>query len=251
MIAADNERRVALVTGGSRGIGLDIALRLAREGFAVTVAARKEAGVAAAVERITGATGAPAFGVAADMADEGALGRLATQHTERFGRLDVLVLAAGLGAEEPVAAIRTKAYDLQMNVNLRAPVLLVRELLPLLRTTAAANPDHGARVVALSSITGVAAEAGLSVYGATKAALLSFCETLSLEESGNGVNATAVAPGYVDTDMTAHLHGRLERESMLGVSDVSEMVLGLTRLSARAVVPSIVISRAGSHLWRA
>ncbi|AEA26158.1 SDR family NAD(P)-dependent oxidoreductase [Pseudonocardia benzenivorans] len=251
MIDRDNGRRVALVTGGSRGIGGDIARRLAGEGFSVTVAARQEAGVTAACEKIAGETGAEVHGVAANMADEDALVRLAAEHTDRFGRLDVLVLAAGLGAEEPVAAMRTKAFDLQIGVNLRAPVLLVRELLPLLRETAAANPRHGSRVVALSSITGVAAEAGLSAYGASKAGLVSFCETLSLEESRNGVNATAVAPGYVDTDMTAHLEGRLERSSMLTVDDVSEMVLGLTRLSARAVVPSIVISRAGTQLWRA
>ncbi|WP_246245290.1 SDR family NAD(P)-dependent oxidoreductase, partial [Pseudonocardia bannensis] len=243
--------RVALVTGGSRGIGAEIARRLAGEGFALTVAARQEAGVTAVVEQLRAEFGVEVLGVVANMAKDEDVARLAAAHEERFGRLDLLVLGAGMGIDEPVAAVRPKAYDLQLAVNLRAPVLLVSQLLPLLRSTAKANPAAGARVVALASITGVAGEAGLAVYGASKAALISFCETLSLEESAGGVSATAVAPGYVDTDMTEHLRDRLDRSAMLTVDDVAELVLSLTRLSAAAVVPTMVVTRAGPQMWRA
>ncbi|WP_338051253.1 SDR family oxidoreductase [Pseudonocardia acidicola] len=239
------------MTGGSRGIGAEIARRLAGEGFALTVAARQQAGVTTAVEQLRAEFGVEVHGVAANMASADDVARLAVEHSEHFDRLDLLVLGAGMGTDERIADLRPKAYDLQLAVNLKAPVLLVRELLPLLRATAEANPATGARVVALASITGVAGEAGLSVYGASKAALISFCETLSLEESAGGVSATALAPGYVDTDMTEHLRDRLDRDAMLTVGDVAELVLSLTRLSAAAVVPSIVVTRAGPQLWRA
>ncbi|WP_159921127.1 MULTISPECIES: SDR family oxidoreductase [Nocardia] len=119
------------------------------------------------------------------------------------------------------------------------------------RTRDTTDRERGAKIVALASITGVAAEAGLAAYGATKAALISLCETVSLEESGNGVSATAVSPGYVDTDMTAWKRDVLDRSAMLTTGDVAEMVLAITRLSRNAVVPNIVLSRAGDRLWRA
>lgn len=103
----------------------------------------------------------------------------------------------------------------------------------------------------LSSITGVYAEAGLSVYGAAKAALISLIATLNAEESANGGTATAIAPGYIDTEMTAWIHDRIPPERMLAVDDVVGMVDTLRRLSSRAVVPNIVMSRAGTDGYRA
>jgi 3-oxoacyl-[acyl-carrier protein] reductase len=79
---------------------------------------------------------------------------------------------------------------------------LVQQSLPLLREAANHDSRTGAKVIGLASITGVYVEAGLGIYGATKAALLSLIETVNLEESGNGVTATAIAPAYVDTDMS-------------------------------------------------
>jgi short-subunit dehydrogenase len=105
--------------------------------------------------------------------------------------------------------------------------------------------------VALASITGVYAEAGLAVYGATKAALISLTETLNVEESGNGVSATALAPAYVDTDMSAWIHDTIPPEAMIEVNDIVELVDALLRLSSRAVVPKIVVGRAGTDGYRA
>ena len=137
------------------------------------------------------------------MAVENDVRRLAAEHAAHFGRLDLLVLNAGVGTSGPIAELPVKTYDLTLAVNLRAAFILLQETLPLLRKTAALEPERGAKIVALASIAGVSGEANLGAYAASKAALISLCQTVTLEESGNGVTATALCPGFVDTDMAA------------------------------------------------
>jgi NAD(P)-dependent dehydrogenase (short-subunit alcohol dehydrogenase family) len=244
-------KRAALVTGGSRGIGARIAERLARDGAGVTIAARTEDTLRETARRCSADTGADVHAVPARMNDPDQVRALAAAHAEHFGRLDLLVLSAGTGTAGRVADMPATTYERMLDVNLRGPLTLIQECLPLLRATAATQPDRGAKIVAIASITGVAGEAGLAAYGASKAALISLCETVSLEESAAGVSATAISPGYVDTDMTAWKRDELDRSAMLTTDDVAELVLAVSRLSANAVVPNIVISRAGPALWRA
>lgn len=244
-------QRSALVTGASRGIGLEIARRLAGEGYDLTVSARRLDGLLDAAEKLGAAAGVGVHPVAADLADEAEVAELVSSHGNRFDALDLLVLNAGVGADGQMAELSTKRYDLVLNVNLRSQFLLIQQALPLLKKAAALRPGTGARVVALASITGVAAEPRLSAYGASKAALISLCETLSLEESKNGVSATAISPGYVATDMTSNLPEPVDEATMLESSDIAELVVAVSRLSVKAVVPNIVVSRAGSAIWRA
>lgn len=244
-------RPTALITGASRGIGLDIARRLAAEGYALTVSARREAGLHQAAAQIAETSGTDVLPVPANLAVEDDVRRLAAAHDERFGSLDLLVLNGGLGSEGRVSDMALKTYDLTFTVNLRAQFLLIQQSLPLLRKAASEAPARGAKIVALASITGVVSEPGLAAYGASKAGLISLCETITLEESTHGVTATAIAPGYVDTDMTAWKRDELGQDAMLTTSDVAELVLAVTRLSARAVVPNIVLTRAGEQIWRA
>ncbi|MEV0063276.1 SDR family oxidoreductase [Nocardia sp. NPDC050718] len=241
----------ALITGASRGIGLGIANRLAQQGYSLTITAR-DADRLNAVATDLRALGAPGVvAVAADMADEDGIARLLAEHADRHATLSALILNAGVGTAGALADSSMKRFDKTVAVNVRALLQLVQGALPMLRAAAAADPAHGAKVVALSSITGVYAEAGLAVYGAAKAAMISLLATLNAEESGNGVTATAIAPAYVDTDMSAWIHDRIPPERMLAVNDVVEMVDSLLRLSARAVVPTIVMSRAGTDGYRA
>ncbi|WP_330256157.1 SDR family oxidoreductase [Nocardia sp. NBC_00565] len=243
--------RTALITGASRGIGLGIADRLARQGYSLTITARDADRLNTVADRLREGGAVDVAAVAADMSDaEGVAGVLA-EHSRRFGVLSALIMNAGVGYAEPVADASMRRFDKTFAVNLRAPLQLIQDALPLLRTAAAAEPARGAKVIALSSITGVYAEAGLSMYGAAKAALVSLVATLNAEESGRGVTATTIAPGYVDTDMSAWIHDRIPPEKMLMVNDVVEMVDSLLRLSARAVVPNIVMSRAGTDGYRA
>ena len=138
--------------------------------------------------------------VAGNMADEAGVKRVVAAHQERYGRLDVLVNCAGLGAGAPIADADTKRIDLQLDVNLRAPVLFYRECADLLR---AAGAEHrNALVINLSSISGKSGQPWLSVYSATKAGLIGFTQAMNKELDGDGIKSVALAPGFVDTPMT-------------------------------------------------
>jgi 3-oxoacyl-[acyl-carrier protein] reductase len=105
--------------------------------------------------------------------------------------------------------------------------------------------------VAVASILGIAAEPGLAAYSAAKAALISLCQSINGEESSAAVTATAIAPGYVDTEMSAWVHDRIDPAQMILPADIAELILALTRMSARSVVPLVTMSRASSSQWRA
>jgi len=241
----------ALVTGASRGIGLGIATRLAERGYGLTVSARDPERLGSVADRLLAAGASDVQALAGDIADEAYLGDLAAAHAARFDLLDALVLNAGVGSAGPLAEFHPRRFDKQVTLNLRAPFVLLQQVMPLLRRTAAARPARGAKVVALCSITGVYAEPGLAVYGATKAALTSLVRSVNREESGSGVCATAICPAYVDTDMATFVHERIPAEQMIEVSDVVAMVDACVHLSARTSVPEIVMARSSSDGLRA
>ncbi|MEV0685622.1 SDR family oxidoreductase [Nocardia sp. NPDC050378] len=243
--------RSALISGASRGIGLGIAKHLAQQGYSLTITARDVDRLRAVAAELRADGAAEVVVAAADMSDEEGVARVLAAHTDRFATMSALILNAGVGTAGPLAESSMRRFDKTMEVNVRAPIQLIQGALPLLRAGAREDPGRGAKVIALSSITGVYAEAGLAVYGAAKAALISLLATLNAEESGNGVTATAIAPAYVDTEMSAWIHDKVPPEQMLAVNDIVEMVDALLRLSARAVVPAIVMSRAGTDGYRA
>jgi NAD(P)-dependent dehydrogenase (short-subunit alcohol dehydrogenase family) len=244
-------RRSALVTGGSRGIGAAIADRLGRDGFDLTLVARKAEALQRTADEIRARHHVRVRTVVANLAVEDDVRRVVPDHRAEFAGLDVLVLNAGVGAIEPLAEATSRMYHRLIDVNLRAPMLLIQDALPILRSSAAREPRFGAKIIALSSITGVVSEVGHGMYGATKAALTSICETVSVEESLVGVTATAISPGYVDTDMAEWKRGELEEGAMLRADDVAEIAMAITRLSAGAIIPNIVLSRKGDRVWRA
>lgn len=223
----------ALVTGGSSGIGLAVARMLRDEGYALTLVARQPKKLAAAAEEIG------AEPVAANLADDTECVRAVKSHAERWNGMDVLVHCAGVGVGGSFGALDTKRIDLQLDVNLRATLLVTREALPLLRES------HGT-IVTLASIAGTIPTPGLAVYGATKAALVSFTGSLNREEAEHGVRATAICPAFVATRMT-HWTG-IPPDEMIQPEDVVELIRAILRLGPRARVPSIVVERVGDVL---
>jgi NAD(P)-dependent dehydrogenase (short-subunit alcohol dehydrogenase family) len=237
--------RAALVTGASSGIGLAIAHVLGEEGHGLTVAARRPEKLDAAAGELRKA-GFDVEVVAGNMADEEDVARVVAAHRERFGRLDVLVNGAGIGVGAPVADMVTKRVDLQIDVNLRAPILFYHATADLLR---AAGAEHGnALVVNLASISGKSGEAWLSVYSATKAGLIGFTEAMNKELNGEGVKSVALAPGFVDTPMADFIKETIPAEDMIRTSDIAEAVRFLLRLSPNCIVPEIVFKRPGESL---
>jgi NADP-dependent 3-hydroxy acid dehydrogenase YdfG len=220
----------ALVTGGSAGIGLAIARMLQDEGHELTLVARRPEPLEEA------ASGLGAHAVAANLADPDECVRVVAAHAERFGGMDVLVNSAGIGIGGSLGQQQTKAIALQLDVNLRSTLIVTREALPHLRRT----KGH---VVTLASIAGTIPTPGLAVYGATKAALISFTHSLNREEAEHGVRATAICPAFVATKMTDWTG--LPATDMIQVEDVAELVRTIVHLSPRARVPEVVIERVG------
>jgi NAD(P)-dependent dehydrogenase (short-subunit alcohol dehydrogenase family) len=223
--------KAALVTGGSSGIGLAIARMLRDEDYGVTLAARNPERLASA------ATELGAESVAGNVADEDDCERIVAEHRARFERLDVLVNSAGVGVAGRIEDLETKHWDLQLTVNLRSAFLVTRFALPLLK-------ESRGIVVNLSSIAGTMPAPGLAAYGAAKAGLISLTHSLNAEHGGDGVRATAICPGFVDTPMAAWTG--MQSEEMIQPADCAEVVRTLLRLSPRARIPQVVIERLGA-----
>jgi short-subunit dehydrogenase len=228
-----------------------VALSLAGQGYALTVTARR----AEALERTAAelrAAGSPRVeALAADMADHEALPGLVELHERTFGSMSALVLNAGVGTAGDLATFPMYRMRKTVDVNLVAPVILIQAALPLLRRWAETEPVAGAKVVAMSSITGVYAERELAIYGATKAGLLSLVDTLNREEARHGITASAVAPGYVATDMSAWTTDTIPVDEMIPVGDVVTIVEALMRLSRATSIARVVMSRSGSNGYQA
>jgi NAD(P)-dependent dehydrogenase (short-subunit alcohol dehydrogenase family) len=223
--------RAALVTGGSSGIGLAIARMLQEEGYALTLASRRAEKVEAAAAEL----GAEA--VAADVADPHECALLVAHHRDRYGRLDVLVNSAGIGIAGTVEDLPDKHFELQVGVNLRGLFNVTQAAIPLLR-------ESRGWIVNLASIAGTLPTPGLATYGATKAAVISLTRSLNEELDADGIRATALCPGFVDTPM-AQWSG-IAPDEMIRPEDCAEVVRMLLRLSPHARVPQVVIERAGS-----
>lgn len=241
----------ALVTGASRGIGLGVATRLARLGYGLTISARDRDTLETVAQQLLDQGATKVVPVVVDLGDPEAAQVLTTAHQREFTTLRALILNAGVGTAGPIAEFPKRRLDKTVAVNFAAPFALLQSALPMLRAAAQLQPELGAKVVAVTSITGTYAEAGLAAYGATKAALGSLIDTLNLEESRNGVTGSNIAPAYVDTAMSDWIKDRIPAEDMLEINDIVELVDAILRLSARAVVPKVVVSRAGAGLYEA
>ncbi len=236
--------RTALVTGGSSGIGLAIARALGQEGHALTVSARRPDKLDEAVEGLRG-EGFDAHAVPANMTNEDDILALAAAHRDRFGRLDVLVNNAGLGIGGPIADHETKKLDMQIGVNLRGTYLMTRECIPMLKE---AGAEQGrALIVNVSSIAGKFGQGWLAAYSATKAAVVGLTQATHIELAGEGVHATALCPGFVDTAMSDWVEG-VPKEQMIQTEDIAEAVRFLLRTSPACIVPEIQFVRPGDRL---
>ncbi len=237
--------RAAIVTGASRGIGLALAETLGEAGYGLTISARKPDRLEQTASELR-ERGFDVEHVAGNMSDEQAIRGVVERHRERFGRLDVLVNNAGIGIGAGAGEHQTKYIDLQLGVNLRAIVLFYRECLDMLR---AAGAEHkSALVVNLASLAGKSPSAWLSVYSATKAAVIGYTQSMNKELNNDGIKSVAFCPGFVDTDMAAFAENAVPREEMLKTSDIASALRFLLEVSPACVVPEIVFQRPGETL---
>jgi NAD(P)-dependent dehydrogenase (short-subunit alcohol dehydrogenase family) len=234
--------RAAIVTGGSGGIGLAIARALGERGYALTLSARRPEKLEAAVAGLRD-DGFELQTVPANVANEEELVGVFAAHKERYGRLDALANNAGVGIGSPIDQTETKFLDMQLAINLRSLIIGTREGMPLLRE---AGAEHGkALILNTASIAGKGGQAFLSIYGATKAAVINFTQATSRETVGSGIQCTALAPGFVDTAMTDFVKSEVPAEKMIQPSDIGAAVGFLLDLSPNCLIPEIVFNRAG------
>jgi len=189
--------------------------------------------------------------VAGDMADESALDQLIEHHSNAFGTLNALIIAAGVGSAGAISDYPLRRFDKLFAVNARGPFALVSRALPMLRQGAAKDPDRGGRIIALASVEGVYPDPGLAAYGAAKAALISLVRSINIEEGANGIVATAISPGFVDTDMSAWTTDTIPADTMLPVSDIVKVVDLVLSVSRSAVLPHVLMNRAGASAYHA
>jgi NAD(P)-dependent dehydrogenase (short-subunit alcohol dehydrogenase family) len=190
----DMTGRVAIVTGGSRGIGRAVAGGFAAMGARVVVASRKAEACERAAEEIT-AQGGTALAVPTHVGHLDQLEALVATTVDRFGGIDVVVNNAANALAQPLGAITPEAWQKSFDANLRAPVFLVQHALPHLRASA-----HAA-VVNVISAGAFTHGTYISMYVSAKAALLQMTRTMAAEFAGDAVRVNALAPGTVDTDM--------------------------------------------------
>jgi NAD(P)-dependent dehydrogenase (short-subunit alcohol dehydrogenase family) len=237
--------RAALVTGASSGIGLAIAHMLGEEGYALTVAARRPEKLEGAADELR-AKGYDVEHVAGNLGDEDVIKSVVAAHRERYGRLDVLINNAGVGIGAPVADIQTKFLDMQINTNFRSIPLFYRECIDMLR---AAGAEHrNALVVNTSSISGKFGQAWLSVYSATKFAVVGWTQAMYKELASEGIKSTALCPAFVDTPMTDFVKGQVEAQDMITPQDIAESVRLLLKVSPACIIPEIQFIRPSEDL---
>lgn len=233
--------RAALITGGSGGIGLAIARVLGEEGYGLTLSARRPEKLEEAVQPLRD-DGFEVLTVAANMTSEEDLVAVFGAQKERYGRLDALVNNAGVGIGAPLEEIQTKFLDMQLGVNLRALIIGTREGIPLLKE---AGAEHGkALIVNTASLAGKAGPGWLTIYGATKAAVINFSEGTQREVAKQGIQCTALAPGFVDTAMADFIKESIG-EPLIQPSDIGEAIRFLLHTSPSCHVPEIVFTRPG------
>ncbi len=237
--------RAAIVTGASSGIGLAIARMLGSEGYGLTVAARRPEKLEQAAQGLRD-EGFDVEHVAGNLGDEEVVKQVVAAHRDRFGRLDVLVNNAGVGIGAPVAEIQTKFLDIQLNTNLRSIVLFYRECIELLR---AAGAEHkNALVVNTASIAGIQGQAWLSIYAATKAAVVNWTVGMNKELAAEGIKSTALCPAFVDTPMTDFVKGQVAPEDMIRPEDIAIAVKAVMDMSPVCIVPEIRFVRPGDGI---
>jgi len=235
------DRKVALVTGGARGIGYAIAKRLSSDGYSIVVADILKDIAEETASRLS-SDGADCIAVAGDVSKPGDVDSMFSDTANRMGAIDILVNNAGITRDNFLMRIDEKDWDLVMNVNLKGSYLCSKA------ASRGMMKKRWGRIINISSVVGIMGNAGQSNYAASKAGLIGFTKSLAKELAGRNITANAIAPGFIETEMTKKLPDSA-REGFLSViplkragtpNDVAGIVSFLASDSAEYITGQVI-----------
>ena len=234
--------KVAIVTGASRGIGRAISLALAKEAATIVLAARAMDKLKQTAEQVT-AVGGKAEIVPTELTEEQSIKNLVKVTGERFARLDILVNNAGITHSAKLEETSTEDWDRCHQVNARAPFILCREALPLLKKAQAAY------IINIASVVGVKGYPLQSAYTASKHTLRGMTISLAEELRGSNIRVHLLCPGGVDTDLVQQVRPDIKKQDLMQPEEIAELVLYLVTHKGNAVIDELHIRRAASTPW--
>lgn len=202
--------RIAIVTGGSRGIGKAVVELLASCGAHVVVNYNKDEDAAAATVNLAQSHGVKSIAVRANVAQVGEAERLVRETIEHFGRVDFLICNAGIWEGSPVESLSEELWNKTLDINLKGTWAVCRATVPFMKQ------QQFGRIVIVSSTAGQRGEANFSNYAASKGAQIAFTKSLAPELGPFGINVNSVAPGWVETEMTADVFGDAAQRESIG-----------------------------------
>ncbi|MFB0553290.1 MAG: SDR family oxidoreductase [Phycisphaerae bacterium] len=234
--------KVAIVTGASRGIGRAVSVALAQEAATVVLAARSIQKLQETADKVTEAGGKAEI-VVTELTKEESIKNLVKVTNEKFGRLDVLVNNAGVTHSARLEETITEDWERCMQINARAPFILCREALPLLKKSQAGY------IINIASVVGVKGYPLQSAYTSSKHALRGMTISLAEELKGSNIRVHLLCPGGVDTELVQKVRPDIKKDELIQPEEIAELVLYLVTHKGNAVIDELRIRRATSTPW--
>lgn len=233
--------KVAIVTGGARGIGKEIALTLAKEGASVCICDVNEQALEETAKELE-STGKKAIGIKIDVTDFSQVQEMVQKVLDKFSKIDILINNAGITRDNLVLRMKEEEWDAVLNVNLKGTFNCTKAVSKVM------VKQRSGRIVSIASIVGLMGNPGQSNYAASKGGIISFTKSVAKELASRNINVNAIAPGFIKTDMTASLPKDLQDEMLKLIplnrfgepSDVANLTLFLVSENSNYITGHVI-----------